>query len=518
MISKYNEFLIKESFRLILEANLELMPNLEMILKSMESPIAKFILDLKGVDLNTDINILDQDLKEPGYITYIPQKKIDDNLFFVEWKGELYSGWSDGEKYFNIPIGTSMDNVKIGTIGKVVKIAKYFEILRGEDSGEEVAHFVSTTGENYIIGLRGLQKINYNPSHQQSGKSGRVIIKILNLVEQNFTPQDIENFSNEYKSKTTNQSFELVSGDDIKYWYLGERYVTSEGTLGNSCMRYPRCQSYFGIYVDNPEVCKLLILKSPDNQELIIGRALVWTLTDGRIFMDRIYYTSDYIKDTFIGYAKKNGWLHKEEQNSSDSTNIIDTKIKAGHGEIYTDTLVVELKYNKDHYSKFPYMDTLKYWDGYRNDKICNDPSSYDYGMEDTEGGDGGCSGCGGTGTIVCDNCDETGRVECGDCDGDGRVDCSECDGRGKIDCDECSGGKVDCDECNGSGEIDGENCEKCEGGGEMDCEDCSGKSYITCPDCDGDRDQECNLCGGDGDLECEECYGRGQIDCPDCS
>jgi len=538
-IKKYNQFLIQESLRLILEANLKIESNLVSILNKMESPIAKFILDLVDQDLNLDINLLDRDLKEPGYITYYPQKKIDKlgDLYEVVNTGQVYTHWSEAEKFFGIPLGSSKSDIKKGALGKIVKIEDW-SVVNGRTenlygSGDKVCHFVSD-GVDYIINLAGLKKVEIDPKLQQSGKSGRIITKILGLVQQNFTTKEIEKFSNEYKSLTSQSDFELVNGDNIRYWYDGERYMPG-GTLGSSCMRYDKCQRYFGIYTQNPEVCQLLILKNTEDPEYIDGRALVWKLNDGRIFMDRVYGVSDHIMDMFINYAKGQGWLYKVEQSYSGYVDIIDSL----DGSIYRDDLEVTLKYEKDHYSKFPYMDTLKYWDSNNLYVICNDSSRYDYAMSDTDGGDGGCDQCGGEGRVDCNECDGEGRYNCSECEGEGQNECSDCDGRGRINCDECQEGQnecsfcegegqVECDSCEGEGKVDGEDCEDCSGSGKKECEkcsgegqikcgDCNGRSTLECPECEGNRKVDCSECEGDGTIYCNNCDGNGRYSCPEC-
>jgi hypothetical protein len=492
-ISKWSEFQINESFKLILEANLELMPNLIKTLQGMESPVAKFIIDLNERDLNTDINKLDVDNKESGYVTYYPQKKLDspqEDLWIVKDDGSCYSSWSLAAKYFGIidsEDGDFESDCENGQIGKIIKSDKYYNI-RGYGGDHIICHFRTLDGKDVIINMAGLEKYNPIEKYKQSGKVGRVINKILNLVQQNFTSKDIEDFSNEFKSKTSKKDFELVSGEDIRYWYLGKRYNPIGGPLNGSCMRYDSCQEYLDIYVNNTDVCQLLILRNKENQDLIDGRALVWELDSGETLMDRIYYTSDFVRNMFIEYAEKNNWYYKKEQNSSDLTNLVNKE-----GDILIDVYVSVN--NKINYEKFPYMDTLKYWD--RNkDKITTDSSWSDYPMEDTEGGDGGCSECGGTG-----------RVDCPDCEGSKMVDCDECNNRGQVKCDECDGdGEVDCPECDGEGEIDDEKCT-----------DCGGKGKIECSDCDGDGDIECSDCDGEGERECGGCEGYGKVDCPEC-
>lgn len=518
-ISKYNNFLIQENFRLILEANLELMPKLVDILKKMESPIAKFILDLKDQDIKTKINLLDIDTKEPGHITYYPQQKIDkkdiNDLWVVKNDGDIYSSWTVAAKYFNIPLidGDFFGDCENGTVGKIINSTPYSSINGGGFGPNIVCHFRTMDGEDIIINLDGLEKQDSIKKYKQSGRAGRVINAILGIVQQNFTPQDVEKFTNEFKYKTSGGYFELVSGDDIKYWY-SNRYSTGEGTLGSSCMRYDSCQLFFDIYTENPTVCKLLIFRNSDNTSLIDGRALVWTLLDGRVFMDRVYYTSDHIRDMFVEYAKKNNWLFKKDQNSRDSTPILDPKTN----DNYQGYLEVKLEKEKNNYEYFPYMDTLKYWDKNNLLIICNDSSRYRYAMSSTEGGDGSCERCEGLGTVDCYNCEGEGSLRCYDCDGSGEINCSDCEGEGDIECENCEGvGSFECSECGGDGEVDGEKCTHCAGEAKIECDSCGGGGRKKCSNC-GNGVVNCDNCGGDGNIECGTCDGNGVCDCPDCN
>jgi hypothetical protein len=171
---------------------------------------------------------------------------------------------------------------------------------------------------------------------------GRWVRHIFNDVRQ--TPiknEDLESFVNAYKStydkiNKGSEKFEIVKGEDIRYWYLEDRYEEVKGQLGNSCMRYQRCQKYLDIYVENPEVCSLLILKgTPDK---IVGRALIWTLSDGKKIMDRIYTINDSDRILFEAYAKENGILRG-------ARNVDTIKVKKGR------------------YDYYPYMDTFTCYD-----------------------------------------------------------------------------------------------------------------------------------------------------------
>ena len=177
---------------------------------------------------------------------------------------------------------------------------------------------------------------------------GRWVRHIFNDVRQ--TPiknEDLESFVNAYKStydkmNKGSEKFELVKGEDIRYWYLEDRYEEVKGQLGNSCMRYQRCQKYLDIYVENPESCSLLILKG-NTPDKIIGRALIWTIHDGpgvagREFMDRVYMINDSDKLLFEAYAKE-------------------------HNIFRSQTYTYKIKVKEGRYNYYPYMDTFTCYD-----------------------------------------------------------------------------------------------------------------------------------------------------------
>lgn len=179
------------------------------------------------------------------------------------------------------------------------------------------------------------------------GRWARRVYK--DVLDEPVKDSEIEAFVNYYKSTYDGvykgaEAFELVKGEDIRKWYHVDRYEEENGQLGNSCMRYKRCQPYLDIYVQNPDVCQLLILKSDKDPEKIVGRALVWTLHDGpgvagRKFMDRIYTIKDSDRLRFLEYAKENEFL-----------------TAASH------TYKIQLKPDTE-YSYYPYMDTFYSYD-----------------------------------------------------------------------------------------------------------------------------------------------------------
>ena len=142
------------------------------------------------------------------------------------------------------------------------------------------------------------------------GKFSKKIFKDNNISTSDAT---IEKFSNAYKATfdfdfNLDQKMDLVSGEDIRKWYLVTNYSEVKGQLGNSCMRHGTSQDFLDIYVKNPEVCNLLIMYSDQSKTKVSGRALIWKDMSGEFIMDRVYTVNDYDVEVFRKYASSKGW------------------------------------------------------------------------------------------------------------------------------------------------------------------------------------------------------------------
>ena len=143
--------------------------------------------------------------------------------------------------------------------------------------------------------------------------------------------------------------FEVVKSDDIKKWYLEDNYETTKGDLGGSCMRHDRCQTYFDIYIKNPDVVSMLICLGAKGT--LIGRALIWNLVDSNDpsqLMDRIYFRDERVKEKFISYAEDNDMAYKSGRGL---TNIV------WRGERFKKSPKVKL--DEWEFDEYPYMDTF---------------------------------------------------------------------------------------------------------------------------------------------------------------
>ena len=158
------------------------------------------------------------------------------------------------------------------------------------------------------------------------------------------------------------KQFDIVSGNDIAYWYNDDNYSSGGGTLNSSCMSCVN-PSYFDIYCNNDNVS--LVILYDDNGEmdlrgyksdLIKGRALLWTCEiDGEKakFMDRIYTKLGSDIELFKEFAEKNGWWYKESQTMEPLESIT-------NGSLIKNATIVARLDDVDH-EYYPYMDTMCY-------------------------------------------------------------------------------------------------------------------------------------------------------------
>lgn len=372
------------------------------------------------------------------------------------------------------------------------------------------------------------------------GKFARGILPELGYKISN--DKEIEEFVNLYKASKvdTSKRFDIVSGPAIKDYYLQGSYAGDTGTLAKSCMRYEKCQPFFKIYTRNTDECRLLVYLDENN--LLLGRALVWKIhsqqlfrdpatpyeTKAEYFMDRVYTVNESDTLKFLEYANKNGWLVKNRMSASNEESLVFQH----KGNVIFGRITVRL--GRLHFDHYPYVDTLKFSDG---DSLISNVGFYvdtslpdhDLGfvLNNTDGRATYCPSCDGTGhesdkSGKCKACKGKGSTKCDDCGGTSIVMCNDCGGRGKEECDRCNGhGDITCRDCGGDGSID---CKDCEGRGRAKCVICDGKGNMgPCEDCQSGK-KKCNTCNG-MPYACTACEGEGKsygddgsTPCPACA
>ena len=477
MLKRYIDFiteshdLITESqlIELLLESDVIFSNNFKKILGRIDNPVAKKILDLEKNDLPVVANYFDIDPERNDYLWFTADRKAQEILNDPK---ELYRFVGNNGGWLK---HSDANNAIFNRLGYVPEGDVY--IPSSAIVGEVVKKIISeTSGKTWVWlkfdngqGVFNLDKLRIVDDrnklvwvkNRQDVRVGRSMNALLVLASREddtakFTPREIEIFVNLYKSQIDKFNdkfslFDVVKGREIYDRYQFENYYEPSGSLANSCMAEAD-SSWLLPYTENDSV-SLVIYKSQDADDMIIGRAILWDCMDGKKFMDRVYSNSDSDVDLFRDYALENGWWCKLNNNSSSYINSI------GPNNQREDHLDVKVELKKG-YENFPYMDTLKFYSPSTGIISNSKPESgLYYFCESTDGEyDINCATCRNNGSISCERCDGDGSEICIACNGDGEVDvndtsleCETCEGRGTETCTSCDGEvQVDCPDCNG--------------------------------------------------------------------
>ena len=296
-----------------------------------------------------------------------------------------------------ISLGEADGDIKFTQFKKVVSLVKkgivdkFTKNNSNPDSIQELADLIEQKLADGSFSQRQVFNTFTDDDYELSTKS-RNTTGVGRLVNQIFpgkySSKEVEEFVNNFKNlnKPAENKFELVSGEDIRKYYLVSNYVEEKGDLGNSCMRKSTCQSYLNIYVENPEVVRLLIYK--DENDKILGRALIWKLNayndlDNKApyFMDRVYTIDDATKKLFQDFAEKEKWAWRTSSTyhrTDEITFLGDQK----------DSISLEIQLDKWKFNEYPYMDTFKRLDP--SDGILYNDENEDNGgwtLTSTDGG-----------------------------------------------------------------------------------------------------------------------------------
>jgi len=348
MISKYNSFsldLLLE--KAINESFLYYSPSVRKALNRIKSnDIASGLLGYEGTDVKPDMTFID--LGKEGYFSFITMRNAKP-LIVAKYPN---NDWSE--------------NIDTKPMPNVTSYSDDLHEFDMDGGGDASGVFTKSRNE---VGL------------------GRFVNK---LFPAKYSSKEVEEFVNSFKAslEKSGEHFELVEGVDIDFWYRSENYKENSGTLGNSCMAQKK--NIFGIYTQNQDVCKMLILREDDK---IIGRSLVWKLASIKhirkdvegieYFMDRQYTIKESDVQKFKNYAKEQGWCYKSYNNH----HSLNTVTIGGEEKNVDMTIKVATK----DYNRYPYMDTFKRYD-VDNGILHNDDEQEEryegqYILEDTGGG-----------------------------------------------------------------------------------------------------------------------------------
>jgi hypothetical protein len=501
-VNGYFDFVNESQFELLLEANIQYLPRFKNILAKIDTKISTELIKLIDTEVDINTNYIDID-DNKNFIKFVPDDRVKELTYIMS---ESDANHSLHYCVNNYPRFYQMDNNILPTSGAICTIVKTFK--KGE-----IDNLFTGSNRYYNYNLNDVNifchvKFTYMDDGPEEGnaivlkstlipclsdyksmefKIGKFASSMLKKAGVEFTNVELEDFVNKYKAQIEIRQglfdrFEIVKGEDIRRYYLHTNYNSQNGSLGNSCMKYRRCQSYLDIYVQNSNVSMLIL----NGTHGILGRAIMWVDTKDRKIMDRIYTNNSADEELFKEYAKKNEFYYKASQDyvAMGYLMLNDDVIK-DPDDI---TIMVQLDEKGVDYDYYPFMDTVKFMN-IELGIISNNPNDgYDYELEST------------TGYHDCDMCNGRENVDCPECN-NGRVECEDCNGNGEVECEFCEGNPVSCPDC------DGEN---------PDCEFCEGEPVI-CPECDGET-LRCSDCNGSGTTYCSDCDGDGEVTCPVCT
>ena len=291
-----------------------------------------------------------------------------------------------------ISLGEGEGDIKFTQFKKVVSLIK--KVVDGRRYSEnDTKSLLDAIEQKLSDGTIIQNDINHfftDPSYELSTKSrnntgvGRLVNQIF---PSKYSSKEVEEFVNSFKNvnKPGENELKLVKGQDIKKYYLYTNYAEESGDLGNSCMRYTRCQEYLDIYTQNPNQVQLLVYLNEEDE--VLGRALLWVLNGKKsddiegaeYFLDRIYGIDDSIKKLFQDHAETQGWAWRTKSGYSD------TKYITYKGEEHSG-IKMSIELDKYNFNYYPYMDTFKELDNSQSKLYNNNDEDRNWTLSATDG------------------------------------------------------------------------------------------------------------------------------------
>jgi len=387
---KFNEFILENLLtELILESKIQFSKDFLGVLNGIGGKVADELKKLHGIDKDLTQNYIDIDLDNNNMLTFIQDRRAKQMIGDIQEEYQITSNTHLKHDNFSSTASENSNRIIYArldmTFDDVNKATEYTTKLKitAETSSRSSGNiYVAYQGieDETIRGVIRKERISPVESEvwnrlwttSRNGiRAGRLVRTFLTLSGVAFVDTDIEQFVNKYKAhidilNDAFAKFRVVEGSDIQHYYEYENYNLEEnsGTLGNSCMAEVD-GSYMDIYSNNPNQCKLIILYDNrgainDNGEYrsenIIGRALLWKIDSGEMFMDRIYYNVDSLRDIFKKYAARNDYYTRGNLDWDDGTIVISKGT-----ENRTAKLVVTLD-TVSNLHDYPYLDTLMYF------------------------------------------------------------------------------------------------------------------------------------------------------------
>jgi hypothetical protein len=321
MLNKYDDFILE---KLLTESVIHFAPPFRRALSKLKSePIARKLLDIERDNIKPDITFVNLD--KEGYVSFTTMKNSKKIL----------------AAKFQIPedeMGRILDN--------------------DEEIGNDIwkLHMQDYPIRSYSP-LNGRGEIGDGDPYKKGRNPVKLGRFVNNILTSEFSAKEVEDFVNKFKAalEQSGERFIEVSGEEIGDYYDHKNYKTMSGTLGSSCMAKQNKET-FQIYMENTEVCRMLVLLEDD---MVIGRALIWKIetsdNDAEYFLDRQYTIKESDVEKFRTYAKEKGWSYKTYNNHTNLAAV------TYNDESKATNMTVKVK--KKNYREFPYVDTFRRYD-----------------------------------------------------------------------------------------------------------------------------------------------------------
>jgi hypothetical protein len=233
---------------------------------------------------------------------------------------------------------------------------------------DEFYHFIKFTTDSFVyvtkdkfhdvllnngynrknIDLDEENSMNIFGNHARTMSLSKFMIRVFPKHDPKVLQQYIE--YNKMLSNYDPSMFSIVTGSDISKYYAVNSYFTTTGDLGTSCMRHDDKQAVVQFYDKNSNIS--LIVAKPPGSDSIIGRALLWTTTDGTKIMDRIYTSNSKLVSLFHKYAAENGFLNIYEVRKHRGKKDFTAMSPANWLTDYDRNYIVDLQYIPDNLAK----------------------------------------------------------------------------------------------------------------------------------------------------------------------
>ena len=340
-LNRYEDLLLERVLEkaLILESNVIYSSKFRTLLTRLKDDVvAKHLLEIENKDLDVVSNYFDVKIDNENVVTFTPDK-IAQNLLGEKKDLVRYTGGKGGWLTNNYENNKEIFDV-LGYTPKQVEVfqpnhtdvGEIISKVKSEKSGKLWCYVKWPTGEG-VYNFEKLKDASTDikqtifTKNRQEIRTGRAVRILLNANKVVVSDADIEKFVNSFKASLAIMNnvfarFEIVEGDALGFWYNRKNYLEPhKGTLGSSCQS-PGNLGWLEIYIKNPDTVKLLMMRSEENWDKIVGRVLLWKLDDGSTLMDYVYTTKDSDEKVFKEYAKQYGFHTLEEWNTTFTAHI----------------------------------------------------------------------------------------------------------------------------------------------------------------------------------------------------